>query len=336
MSRSLPSSIQASEALEAYLTGVVGRRLGYGAGDFTFAEPGRGKRTGIIIIKPSGAPGIVLRCAAKPKEGRRWVRAIELTARHDLPTARGVYADISWRHFRRHGFGAVVEEWLDGEHLDRGTLTEANLEALGRALAALHRLARRGWGTPPLLRRTDYFRYVIARKFRARLETLARHDPGFTDGDRERVEAFRERMHAAWPARPAYHLTHNRINPGNILFRPDGRVSFLDLDTLAYGPPGKDLANTLAYFCEGEAQEIVFREAYFGAAGPERRADFERMEPLFRAWHHLSRWSRKARSHANDAWDETGAPPTTRGETCEREYQGTMRWIERSETRGAD
>ena len=51
-------------------------------------------------------------------------------------------------------------------------------------------------------------------------------------------------------------LTHDKINGGNVMFTPSGEVRFLDLTSLFFGTPAKDLVAAIYYFCAKEQEGL--------------------------------------------------------------------------------
>ena len=79
--------------------------------------------------------------------------------------------------------------------------------------------------------------------------------------------AFLERSREAWGEGRPFAICHDKVHPGNVVFARGGareKAWLIDWATMRLGPPGADLVTAMEEFCEGEAQEGVLREAYFG------------------------------------------------------------------------
>jgi Ser/Thr protein kinase RdoA (MazF antagonist) len=122
--------------------------------------------------------------------------------------------------------GSPLADGLGGPEWMRG------VRALGRGLAALHRLEL------PLPGRRDASEEM--RRLLACLRGLEAWGPAFGGEARTLVRALAQRSFAldGWPLRPI----HGDLHPAQILIRVGRRPGLLDLDELAQGDPLADLA----------------------------------------------------------------------------------------------
>ena len=314
------------------------------------AKPALGVKSTLFLVRPSGrALPFVVRCLTSRAEARRLIDIYRFAEGHDLPTPRLLHADASGEHIKDHGFATVVEECLEGDHrtarprsddpsVERPVDTPpdaAQLDALARTLAALHRIESDRWGHPCRrgtawipwsLRGRLAFDRLILGKFKNRLASVERFDPAYESTWRGRILDFARSFRRGWDGGPPFGLTHDKLNPGNVLFAPDAEAFLLDLGSLQFGFPGKDLAAALYFFCDGAEAEVRFRRIYFELLPDRVRDHFERNEPLYRAYHHLSRWA--ARAHGLARKRESGY--TLSLASAEREREAMWGWIEKT------
>lgn len=314
--------------MTTYLTRTLCPRLRI-APDFEVVElPIHGLRSEVLLVRTRSTPAFVLRFIRKPAEGEQLLAQLRFAQTKGLPTPRLVNEDLSRTHVKEHGFGVIVEELIEGEHRLPAEATAENRRALGAAMARFHSVENAKWGAPDKLRGSDFFTSSIQSKFENRLSSIAKHDPEFEKSARAKIVGFVKSMRKAWDGGPPFGLTHDKINTGNVTFTPDNEARFLDLATMRFGATGKDLAAALYYFAPGEAEEAELKQAYFDAL-PERHADhFARFEPLYRAWHHLSRWASKSRAYAKRSKKEDGDSPTASRSSMNRERDAMWEWIE--------
>ena len=131
------------------------------------------------------------------------------------------------------------ERFLPGERLEAVAARDGwtrVLQQAARALVALHRQALDGLDHLPrhegALEHALLDRKVM-RRFRSALPQLA-----------DRAQALSDRLGRAMPvpgSRPIA-LLHGDLHTGNLLCQPDGRIAFIDLDSLKLGDPAFDLA----------------------------------------------------------------------------------------------
>ena len=320
--------LQAVKWMTEYLHSTLGKTLGIALDDAEIELPARGLRSGVLLVHPPGAEPFVLRCFTKPRKAGELLKLARFASGHSLPVPGIVFSDTSRGHVKRHGFAVVVEEFLEGEHLEAGQPTQSQLRSAGEALAGLHSVESKRWGSPLKLKRGSYFAAMIVDKFENRLQSIAKHDAEYTPEWRERVMTFVKGFKKGWDGGSPYALIHDKLNTGNVIFAEGGRVHFLDLESLQFGAPGKDLAAALYYFCGGETEEALFKESYFARLDSRRREHFERFERLYRAWHHLSRWASKSRA-AYKAPAKGEEEPFLRFVPMARERWATWNWIEK-------
>ena len=286
-----------------YLTSTLCPALGIGQAFKEIALPVRGVKSTLLLVRPEADPPFVLRCIKGASSARALLGRTRFAQTENLPTARIRHTDTSRKHFRKHGFGIIVEELIEGTHRKAGEVGAEGIETLAGALAALHGVRAGRWGPPEkaTARRwgrrgaAAFFDAMIVAKFKNRLASVSKFDPRFEREWKNRILDFVRSCGAAWDGGPPYRLTHDKINTGNVLFSPGGQVFFLDLISLRFGAPGKDLAAALYYFCKGEGEESGLKKAYFSHLGSGEEEHFTKFEPLYRAWHHLGRWAAKSR-----------------------------------------
>ncbi len=292
-------------------------------------RPRWGVMSELAILEDGQGIGHVVRFVRSKAAGDRLHRAHELAHAHHLPAPAITLVELSPAHFRAHGFGVVAERRLPGRHLGPEEMDETRRAALAQTLAAWHRLERARWGPPGRPAWGSFVRRGLVGKLKNRLEGIARHDPEYQRVWSKRVLTFAKLYAQVWDGGPPYALTHDKINPGNVLFGEDGEVYLLDIGSTQFGAPGKDLAAALDYFARGEADEADLKAAYFARVDPRLADHFVRFEPLYRLWHHLSRWAARARSQVRKAARAGRAIPLDRGHSYTREREAVWRWIER-------
>lgn len=315
-----------SDFIEAKLRDRLGETF-----DFeTLCHPERGTRSDLLLVRRTSGPGVVVRFFKNRARGVQVEKASTLARASGVPVPELILADNSRAHFLRHGFGVIVERLIEGEHPEAGALDRDKLGALGTALARLHAIERERWGRPGQIGLGSYFKKVILARVSNRLDSLKRFDPEYDPAWRSRMMRIMKEAGKSWDAGPPFALTHDKINPGNLIADREGNVFFLDVETLQFGAAGKDLSAAFYYFCGSDSDEEIFKEAYFAGLRPFHREHFARFEPLYRSWHHLSRWAAKTRAYEKGKKRDGVAPDedveTYLTRTDDR--AATWRWLE--------
>lgn len=264
------------------------------------AVPTHGTRSDVLLVRPRGATAFALRCIGNQSEAAGLVQNFEFAQSRGLPTPRLLYSEVTRSHHRRHGFSVLVEELIGGWHRDAEQAQPNELEELGEALARLHGVESDRWGSIGNLRSRSFFNAGIKTKFENRLASIAKFDPEFQKSWQTKILQFVKSYRNQWDGGPPFALTHDKINLGNVIFTAEAGAYFIDLTTMRFGAPGKDLTAALYYFCSDTQAEEELKRVYFGHLGSEREEHFHKFEPLYRAWHHLSRWAAKSRA----AWKQ--------------------------------
>lgn len=315
-----------------YLGEVLCPRLGLPSSGLQIFVPRHGLKTQMLIVRGEGIEPCVVRFHRNPVDARICLRAHKLAEKKELPVPRIVYHDLSLPHRLRHGFAVQVEQYVRGAHLDPGTLGAERLDALASTLARLHSITPSMRRTPLFPNGRDFYRTVIRVKIQNRIESLTALPEEFTAQDQERLAAFSNRMMQQWSNLPSLTLTHDKINRGNIVFAGDGHAYLIDLITLRYGVPGKDLVAALYYFCGNEEEEKRLTDAYFSRLDPVHREHFEQFEPLYRVWHHLGRWSSKSRAFAKKAVKNGAIKPSSAYPSRFAERDAVWNWVGKTES----
>ncbi len=286
---------QRSEHLEAvrrYVRGPLARRLGV-EGRPARVEPAvHGKRSLVYFVDIEGTAPTVVR--AVPRFADAWKLAHNLrafqTKKLRVPTL--VAADLSPLTRLRWGFWPLVEERIEGGHLDELGRPEAAVRAVASTLAQFHNVTRRRWGWPALPRWGSYGRHLLAR-----MEKRARNFDAVLDTPRAAMlmQWCRERAAQA-PLAPPFSLTHSRIYCPNFIVTPANDAYAIDLLECRFGTFGIDLTWALERLCAGEPQPCAwFLDAYFAERPAGRRGAYERSLPFFQVDYHLARASLYAR-----------------------------------------
>ncbi len=188
--------------------------------------------------------------------------------------------------------------------------------AVGRTLAALHRVHRSAAGPPH-----PWFTEPVGA---GRWRELARAAAAARAPFAGRLAAVVEELVAAErllvPMTPVQ-LCHLDLWADNVRATPSGGLSVLDFDNAGPGDPGQELAMVLYEFGGAPERVRALRDGYLDAGGPGRvrePADFSL--PVAHLGHiaerHLRMWLEAAgagpvRSHATAALDELLADPLT-------------------------
>lgn len=281
-----------------YLSSTLAPRLGITEPFEEVVQPDLGKRSSLLLVRPREADAFVARFIQDKKEAQALLAASEFTSERGLSTPRIVFHDITAEHFRKHGFGVIVEDQMEGEHREAEELDPSSLDRLAGAMALFHGVESEKWGDLGSPRSGNFYRPMVLAKMENRIASIEKFDEEFTPEIKGAILDFARKQEKQWDGGPPYALTHDKINKGNVIFGPSGTVTFLDLATLRYGAPEKDLVSVLYYFCEGPEQEQALLKTYFAKLPSDRAEQFKKSEPLFRAWHHLSRWAAKARGRS--------------------------------------
>lgn len=318
---------QETHRMTRYLTTVLCPALGIAPIFDEVDLPENSAKSTILLVRPRGRPAFVLRCLSSASEAEKLVRVARFVGERGLPAPRLIHAEVSPAHFKQHGFGAVVEELVEGSHAEGGAATQEEITGLAKSLARLHATENSQYGSLGKLKNGQFFDAMILTKIENRLAEISKFDPDFKKAWKGQIVAFVKSFRKKWDKDGSYALTHDKINTANVIFTADGRALFLDIVSMRFGAPGKDLAAALYYFCSTEGDEKMLKRVYFDALRTERRIHYERFEPLYRMWHHLGRWAAKSQSlhkrSKRGAENKQGMR-----ESLEQERNATLKWIE--------
>jgi len=279
-------------AVRRYASGPLLRLLG-ARGRSVQVEPAlHGKRSLVYFLEVDGLPRMVLR--AVPRWPDAWKVAYNLRhlAAAGLPVPGLLAASVSPLTRLRWGFLPIVEERIEGSHVDALGRTEGPIRAVARALARFHAVRRRRWGWLALPRWGSYRNYFLRRLARrARDVDAALQQPR----SRELMHWCREGSAHA-PLDPPFSLTHSRVYCANFVVTPGGEAYAIDLLECRYGSFAVDLTWALERVCGGQPRPAAwFLDTYFAGDTEGRREAFERSRPFFEAEYHLARSATHAR-----------------------------------------
>jgi len=226
-----------------------------------------------------------------PRSERRRARA--LARAYELLRANGVSVPeiVDWvENYSRSGLTIYAERLIEGLPLSRRPFDPARADRLAELLIPLHRAKSPQWGAPGEPRRGDFSAYL----FKRAINRLRRVRKGLTRATDPKV--FRkirdwfanERYRLGRIAR--FDLTHDKINPGNILWSDaEKRFYLLDLATVRYGIKTKDLVVLYHEILRNDADAVAeFERVYFNAFSEEERREHESLRRWFHAYYHLA------------------------------------------------
>lgn len=328
MRRSLESDL-AGRRLTAYLRQWLGPRLLLPSVFEEIERTSWRPSGGVFVVRPQGAAPLALRLLSDQGRAERYVRAARLAESKRLPTPRLVFADTSREHHREHGFSIVVERLIEGAQISRHEMDDAHRSALARTLAQTHSVESARWGAPGSFQFRFYFDRELIHRAEKRLRSVQTFDDSFRPEWRSRIERFFRARRSRWSIEAPYALTHDKINPGNVIFTDDGRAHLIDLRGMTFGSIGKDLAAALSFFCQTPEQVDAFKTVYFAGVGPRWRDHYERHEPVYQVCHHLTRWAARSRdASAVEKIDD--AQREERRAQRRRERDLVWRWLDQS------
>jgi aminoglycoside phosphotransferase (APT) family kinase protein len=286
-------------------------------------RPSMGRKSDLLLIRPGRGEALAVRRIDDPREAAKLCAVYELLARHDLPTPRLRYRAASLGHWLRHRCAVLGETLIEGRTAGEFRRLDADaLRVLGATLARFHAVTSPAWGEPHRPRRGDSFEGLVLRKFRNRLTDLETFGGELSPARRDRILNFVRRFRPVWGDGLPFVLTHDKLHGGNMIFTPGGGIVLLDWATARFGPAGTDLTELLERFCGDARKEAVLREAYFNALPGERHQHFHALEPLHRAYYHLSRWAAKERRLKKERWIDGSR------ETAEQAQSELWRWVD--------
>ena len=193
----------------------------------------------------------------KPADVVAWESALaDVLAGAGVPTPRPLLAAGGGHVVALRDLAVSAFPWCGGRHLEAGEVEPAHADALGRALAALHRA---GLALPPTWRRAGLYQFPdLVRRFDG---FRASGDPALAPA----IEVLADEL--AWltaqaPARAAaaQGLVHGDLFRDNVLWDGARLVALLDLEQTSAGSLVYDLAVTLNDWCwvdGGPAPELA-------------------------------------------------------------------------------
>ncbi len=196
------------------------------------------------------------------RKGRRLCSAVEAERLERI--VGSLDADRFSRIVARQGT-ALLETWIPGTTLDRGTVSPAHLRWAGETLGAVHRTPVPGrWPAKDLA--------AIRRRLEAELQGLA--DLGALPGDA--APRLRDLALASEPRGAAEAaVCHHDLCPENIVVDPAGRLVSVDNAGAHLGVAEEDLARTFCRWPMGQDERATFLEAYRALRDPGAFADHE-------------------------------------------------------------
>jgi hypothetical protein len=311
-----------TERIRSYLVDYLCPELGRPVSDLKIQWPERGERSNLNIVHSQGRPLFVVRWFTSRSEGAELLTKYHLANSFELPIPPIIHSDITRQHHRKHGFSVIVEELILGQHLDPNAMTRDQFTGLATLLSKMHENLATHEKSIHSMDNNIYYRRVIMSRIRNRLSGIKKHDPAFVPGWKKIIISYFREFSDRWNDRPCLTLIHDKINPGNILYGLRRGMILLDLANLHFGGPGKDLVAALNYFCSTKDQESQMLKAYFSRVPPLVHDHFQRLEPMYRAWYHLSRWASKSRSYYKN--------PDNRRTEHHRERDRLFSWINHS------
>lgn len=263
-----------------------------------------GKNTTIRIVRAKNGQGFVVRIF--PPQGRKKMKA-QLAA-HESLRAKGVnvpeIVDHVERYSRSH-LAILTERLIEGHTLRERSLDPATIEQLARLLIPLHRAKSPLWGAGRW-RRGGFASYSLGH-VRNRLRAVRKDTTRAIDGAtlRRIRDWFIAESHAL-AALSQFDLTHDKINPGNILWAEQEKQYYLlDLATVCYAAKAKDLV-ALYHEALGDDPQLIARfEDHYCAAFPEQENKQNiSLWRWYHAYYHLAEAAtRTRRSHRATSHD---------------------------------
>ena len=265
------------------------------ASELSFEFPAGGLRTPVAIAHGSDGTGAVLKLFRRLGGlGGNVVALRHLNAR-GLPVPRLHCWSVRAR-FAAPRHYLTIEERVAGHTIEDVPAEQraTALAAIARALAAFHS-ARRRWRGRPALPRPGGSTAAYLPRVLERLQRLTLHAPdgvGLLTGELRRSAAGLD--HAG-----SWVLLHGRVNRGNVLI-DDTRATWIDLGSVHYGEPARDLVRALHRLCNGPDEARAFLGYYLpdAPAGAEDR--FARAEAFYACDYLLLETGRQVRLWSGD------------------------------------
>ncbi|MBN1868555.1 phosphotransferase [Candidatus Sumerlaeota bacterium] len=256
-------------------------------GEIQLVIPLAGVRSIVRLIQVDGVSRAVVRVYSR-REGAavdHRLRSDALVENHrlDAPRLLDIYES------RRQGMTAVVEEFVRGVHPDPIALDDRQIEALARTFVRLLEVRSPEYGRVGDTRRGDYSREAF-RRFKNRFRSVRRWAPPMIGRPAKRLV---RRWFRDWSRRFAgtteYSLVHDKPNLGNVLWDAEaGRFVLIDLTTLSFGCPAKDLVQVEHEVLGGDATRIErFQSRYFSGWDTGAKARYDELLPYHHAYYRL-------------------------------------------------
>jgi aminoglycoside phosphotransferase (APT) family kinase protein len=297
------------KALASSLAEFLGERRellpGEPTGSLTLCDPGEGSSGEMMLVRHDGEPLAMARRCKSARIAKRLLWAHGLAAK--LPrtgepslTPRLIASDMSRRCSRAIGGPLIIEEWIAGDTLTGKSLAEcaSHAHALARALARLHGLRSRVWRDRRSRGRRK-FHPRLQRMFVTRLADLAGRNDLLASQDASEILAAVDRTLAAISDHTDFALVHTCIAPSDLIVRPGGDVTLIDIGTLQFGPPELDLAAAICAAGLDDTAGGALLEPYLAERPESERHSLRTRLPIFRALFELSKI--RARVRAGDA-----------------------------------
>jgi len=278
----------ARPAAAAYADRVLRPALKWRSGPVEVSPVKDGQNSLVYFLHAPDQPPAVLYLSSRRRLWEDTRDALALGGQHDLPIPRLLHAGRGLADRLMLGHYFLVTDFAPGTNLRKMSWDTHAIDALARAVAALHHVESDRWGKPRRLRsrsiREDWRLSVDSR-----LDSIRKHPKAVPPELAERISRWLHDQLDRLPEPTRYQLCHHHLFGDDIIFDPDtGRMTLLDCSDLQFSRASRDLACVHeGMFAHRPEQRTEFLKAYFAHFSPAIRDEWEREIPFFEGFYLL-------------------------------------------------
>ncbi|MCX8036314.1 MAG: aminoglycoside phosphotransferase family protein [Candidatus Sumerlaeia bacterium] len=271
---------------------IVKRLLPLAKSDLAAAEvvvPLGGMNSVIRIVRTKTGQGFVVRVF--PRAERARLRSLIEVGKMLQSRGVAVPPTVDWvEDYSESHLVIHAERLIEGQTLVGHRAEASTAHLLASLFHSLHRTKSPQWGPPDNLESADFSIYSFRRaknRLRGVRKVLTRTADkavfekilDWFTAERHRFDGVRE-----------FDLTHDKINPGNLLWAPAERKYYLlDLATVRFGVRTKDLVALYHEVLQEDPKAIAqFETAYWAGSTDGERQQNERLWRWYHAYYHLA------------------------------------------------
>jgi aminoglycoside phosphotransferase (APT) family kinase protein len=286
--------LRMDRTVRSYLVERLLPMIGSEIGACRMSVPLDGLNAFARIVQTDDGRGVVVRVF--PKSARKHLRDRQATLGLLRDNGVAVPEVVDYvENFSKSGVCFYTKQFIEGHTLAHTPLDPATIPQLAALMAPLHKAKSTAWGEPKRPQSGSFANYEQKQAL-GRLRSIRKHlRRGTATLELAKIAEWFESEKYRLMQIDEFNLTHNDINPGNLLWSEgEGRYYLLDLGLLRYGARARDLVNLHHRVLASDAERIAEFQRIYGAAFSEAQ---RRITVSVWRWYHACYHLRCAASH---------------------------------------